>query len=98
MTDAGATGTGSPRRPLLSPLTKTLIGVAVSVIFLWWAARNVDFSRAWDALSRVDYRIYAGSMVLYFLTMLTRALLVTTLLSPHGRVTVGNALSSLILG
>ena len=98
MADGGATGTGSARRPFLSPLTKTLIGVTVSAIFLWLAARNVDFSNAWDALYRVDYRIYAASMILYFLTMLTRALLVSTLLSPHGRVTVGNTLSNLILG
>ncbi|MBW2260844.1 MAG: flippase-like domain-containing protein [Deltaproteobacteria bacterium] len=72
--------------------------MTVSALFLWWAARNVDFSNAWDALYRVDYRIYAGSMVLYFLTMLIRALLVSILLSPHGRVTVGNTLSNLILG
>jgi uncharacterized protein (TIRG00374 family) len=89
---------GETRRPLLSPFTKTLIGVAVSVLFLWLAARNVDFSRAWEALTRVDYRIYAASMVLYFLTMLTRAVLVSTLLSPHGRVPVPGALGNLILG
>lgn len=97
MTEAGSKGT-QPRRPLLSPLTKTLVGVAVSVVFLWWAARNVDFSKAWEALERVDYRIYAASMILYFLTMLTRAALVTTLLSPHGNVPVGSSLSGLILG
>lgn len=87
-----------PRRPLLSPFTKTFLGVVISVALLVFAARNVDFTRAWDALLEVDFPLYLVSMAFYFSTMVVRAFLVQTLLGPHAKVGFTNALSNLILG
>jgi uncharacterized protein (TIRG00374 family) len=88
---------GTDRRPL-SPWIKAAIGVAVSAALMWFAARNVDFGKAWQAMAGANFALYALSLVLYFGTMVVRALLIMTLLAPHGRVGFGNALPNLILG
>jgi len=85
-------------KPLISPRARTLAGIAVSIVLLWYAARNVDFGKAWQAMSGVDFSLYAVSMLLYLATMAVRSLVIITLLGPHGRVTIGNALPNLVIG
>lgn len=61
-------------------------GIIISAVFLYFAARNVDFSQIPRTLSRVDYPLYLLSILVYVFSFFVKALQVKIMLSFDGSV------------
>jgi uncharacterized protein (TIRG00374 family) len=61
-------------------------GIVISAVFLYFAARNVDFARIPETLSRVDYPLYLLSILVYVFSFFVKALQVKIMLSFDGNV------------
>lgn len=86
------------RRFSIPGWVKAVLGIVISVALLVVAARNVDFGEAVDALSQVNYWLYAVSMAFYLGTAVVRAGLIKVLLGFEKRVTYRSTFTNLILG
>jgi len=62
------------------------VGIVISAVFLYFAARNVDFSSIPGTLARVDYPLYLLSVLVYVFSFFVKALQVKIMLSFDGRV------------
>lgn len=65
---------------------KLAVGIVVSLVFLYFAARNVDFGKIPDTLARVDYGLYSLSLVLLFASYFIKAMQVRIMLSFRTKV------------
>jgi uncharacterized protein (TIRG00374 family) len=70
-----------PARKRISGNLKLGAGIVISALFLYFAARNVDFSRIPATLSRVDYPLYLLSILVYVFSFFVKALQVKIMLS-----------------
>jgi len=70
-----------PAGKRISGKIKLGAGIIISAVFLYFAARNVDFSRIPETLSRVDYPLYLLSMLVYVFSFFVKALQVRIMLS-----------------
>ena len=75
-----------------------LIGVAVSALFLWMAARNVEWSRLVDELGRVRAVPFAIGAVLALGALIANAYRWRLLLGETARVTVADAFDFMAIG
>ncbi len=87
------------KKPLVVPgWVKATAGIVISVAALVFAARNVDFGKAMEAFARVNFPLYAVSMIFYLGTVAVRAALVKVLLGFNPKVTYVGTFENLILG
>lgn len=74
------------------------IGLAVSVVFLWLSARNVEFERAWRYIQEIDLIYLVPSMLLIAGAILLRALKWQILLRPVKRCSFWRLNSATLIG
>ncbi len=70
-----------PKKREIPGYAKFAAGLVFSLIFLYLAARNVDFSKIPEALAKVDYSLYGMSILLYMFSFLVKAFQVRIMLS-----------------
>ena len=70
---------------------KALVGVAVTVVLLWWALHGVSFAEVWDQIRQADPFLLAAAVAVATFGFMIRALRWDVLLSP---VRKGTSLSS----
>jgi uncharacterized protein (TIRG00374 family) len=64
---------------------RTVFGLVVSLIFLYFAFRGQDFGQIWDALGNVNYLALVPALLLYFAGVGVRAIRWSVLLRPVTR-------------
>jgi len=79
-------------------LGRAVLGVAISVLALVLVVRSVDVAAALDALRHADPRWVALLVLFVIADILLRAVRWRVLLTPLGRVSFGDTLSSLLVG
>lgn len=77
---------------------KFLIGLLVSLIFLYLAFRKVDFPQLWDALKGANYWYILPNIVLGLLSMWMRAYRWKFMVNPIKKVGLGSLFSSVMIG
>jgi uncharacterized protein (TIRG00374 family) len=64
---------------------KTVIGLALTVLLLWWVLRDVSFSEVWQRVREADPWLLAGSVVVATFSFVLRAIRWRVLLLPTRR-------------
>ena len=77
---------------------KYLIGLLVSLVFLYLAFRKVDYSELWEALKGANYWYIFPNIVLVVLSMWMRAYRWRFMIDPIKRVGLGRLFSSVMIG
>ena len=77
---------------------KFIIGVAISLVFLYLAFRKVDYSQLWSALKGANYWYIFPNMVLVILSMWMRAFRWRFMIDPIKKVNLGRLFSSVMIG
>ncbi|MDY6855216.1 MAG: lysylphosphatidylglycerol synthase transmembrane domain-containing protein [Thermodesulfobacteriota bacterium] len=77
---------------------KTLIGILVSLIFLFLAFRNVSFKELFDSLQKANYIYLIPAIALVYLSMWLRAIRWKYLFEPIKEVRMSSLFSSLMIG
>ena len=77
---------------------KLIIGVTISLIFLYLAFRKVDYSELWDALKGANYWYIFPNIVLVILSMWMRAYRWRFMIDPIKKVRLGRLFSSVMIG
>jgi glycosyltransferase 2 family protein len=77
---------------------KFIIGLLISLVFLFLAFRKVDFSQMWMSLRTANYLYLVPTLATIFLSHFLRAFRWRYLLDPIRRVDTKSLLSSLLIG
>ncbi|MBM3262415.1 MAG: flippase-like domain-containing protein [candidate division Zixibacteria bacterium] len=75
-----------------------IIGVAISVVLLFFVFRNIDFGDFWQALKTANYWYLIPSTVLTFVSMGIRALRWQLLFEPIKRIGIHSLFSATMIG
>lgn len=78
--------------------TRLIVGCLVGVLFLYLAARKVDFGLMWAAFTKVDYWLILLAVPVIFFSHFLRALRWRYLMDPIKRVDVASLFSALLIG
>jgi uncharacterized protein (TIRG00374 family) len=78
--------------------TRLIIGCLIGIVFLYLAARKVDFSLMWEAFTKVNYWFVLLAVPVIFISHFLRALRWRYLMDPIKRVDVPSLLSALLIG
>jgi uncharacterized protein (TIRG00374 family) len=89
---------GSQKNGRISRYVKLAVGIILSLVFLYLAARNVDFRKIPDTLGRVDYVLYGLSIAVYIVSLFIKAMQVRTMLSFGGRIRALPLVPPIIIG
>lgn len=82
----------------MSMKKKFIIGVAISLVFLYLAFRKVDFPELWSALKGANYWYILPNVVLVIASMWMRAYRWKFMVNPLKRVRMGSLFSSVMIG
>jgi uncharacterized protein (TIRG00374 family) len=82
----------------MSMKKKFLIGIFISLVFLYLAFRKVDFVELWDALKGANYWYILPNVVLVIAAMWIRAYRWKFMVNPIKRVGMGSLFSSVMIG
>jgi uncharacterized protein (TIRG00374 family) len=77
---------------------KLVIGLLISLVFLFLASRKVDFGQMWESLRTADYVYLLPTIATIFLSHYLRAFRWRYLLDPIRRLDTKSLLSSLLIG
>jgi uncharacterized protein (TIRG00374 family) len=77
---------------------KFIIGLLISLIFLYLAFRKVDFTELWNALKGANYWYILPNVVLVILSMWMRAYRWKFMVDPIKKVGMGSLFSSVMIG
>jgi len=77
---------------------KLVIGIIISLVFLYLAFRKVDFSRMWQAFATANYIYLIPIFAVMLLSLLLRVWRWRYLLAPLGNVKNGDLFSALMIG
>ncbi len=77
---------------------RLIIGCLIGIVFLYLAARKVDFSLMWEAFTKVHYGFVLLAVPVMFLSHFLRALRWRYLMDPIKRVDVASLFSALLIG
>ena len=77
---------------------KFIIGLLVSLVFLYLAFRKVDFSELWSALKGANYWYILPNIVLVILSMWMRAYRWKFMIHPIKKVGLGRLFSTVMIG
>ena len=77
---------------------KIIVGVSLSLLFIFLAFRKVDFSQMGQAFAGADYWLLAPILAIIFLSLLLRAWRWQYLLAPIGQVKLPVLFASLVIG
>lgn len=77
---------------------KFLIGMLVSLVFLYLAFRKVDYTELWQALRNANYWFIIPNVVLGIFSMWMRAFRWKYMVNPIKKVGVGRLFSSVMIG
>ncbi len=75
-----------------------IIGIIISLVFLYFSLRNIQFDQFVDALSKTSIRIFVLSLVPTFLAFWFRAIRWKILLQPMGRYTGSELFGPMMVG
>jgi uncharacterized protein (TIRG00374 family) len=77
---------------------KLLIGILISIVFLYLAFRKVDYVELWEALKGANYWYILPNVVLVVLSMWMRAIRWKFMVNPIKKVGMGSLFSSVMIG
>lgn len=77
---------------------KLVIGIIISIVFLYLAFRKVDYVELWDALKGANYWYILPNVVLVVLSMWMRAIRWKFMVNPIKKVGMGSLFSSVMIG
>jgi len=77
---------------------KFIIGLVISLVFLFLAFRKVDFSQMWESLRTANYLYLVPTVATIFLSHFLRAFRWRYLLEPIRRLDMKSLFSSLLIG
>jgi len=77
---------------------KFIIGLLVSLVFLYLAFRKVDYSQLWEALKGANYWYIFPTIALVLLSMWMRAYRWRFMINPIKKVNLGRLFSSVMIG
>jgi hypothetical protein len=77
---------------------KFLMGILVSLVFLYLAFRKVDYTELWQALKGANYWFIIPNVILQIFTMWLRAVRWKYMVNPIKRVNLGRLFSSVMIG
>jgi uncharacterized protein (TIRG00374 family) len=77
---------------------KLVIGILISIIFLYLAFRKVDYVELWDALKGANYWYILPNVVLVVLSMWMRAIRWKFMVNPIKKVGMKSLFSSVMIG
>jgi len=80
------------------PDKKLLIGIGISLFFLFLLFRKIDFAKLLAALSEMDYRYLILAVLLTFMSYFFRAVRWRFLLAPMKRIRMRSLFSATIIG
>jgi uncharacterized protein (TIRG00374 family) len=77
---------------------RLIIGCLIGILFLYLAARKVDFGLMWDSFTKVNYWFVLLAIPVVFFSHFLRALRWRYLMDPIKRVDVASLFSALLIG
>jgi uncharacterized protein (TIRG00374 family) len=77
---------------------KLVIGILISLVFLYLAFRKVDYVELWDALKGANYWYILPNVVVVILSMWMRAIRWKFMVNPIKKVGMGSLFSSVMIG
>jgi len=77
---------------------KLVIGIIISIIFLYLAFRKVDYIELWDALKGANYWYIIPNVILVIFSMWMRAIRWKFMVNPIKKVGMGSLFSSVMIG
>jgi uncharacterized protein (TIRG00374 family) len=77
---------------------KLIIGILVSLVFLYLAFRKVDYTELWQALKGANYWFIIPNVILGIFTMWMRAVRWKYMVNPIKKVGLGRLFSSVMIG
>jgi hypothetical protein len=77
---------------------KLLIGMIISLVFLYFAFRKVDYTELWQALKGANYWFIIPNVILVLFSMWMRALRWKYMVNPIKKVGLGRLFSSVMIG
>lgn len=77
---------------------KLILGIVVSLVFLYLAFRKVDYSELWSALKGANYWYIIPNVILVILSMWMRAFRWKYMVNPIKKVGLGRLFSSVMIG
>ena len=77
---------------------KVWVGALVSLFFLWYSMRGIDWPRAWDALLNAQWSWLLLAIPLYLVGYWSRARRVSQILAPIKEIPTSRSLPPLVIG